>query len=90
MASSENGRGQLFQHDSYLCDLLYEINYPLGFVNIFRVLQIRFFVENYDPTTLIASPDLMLIAADGTKYHLAAPLTMQEEGALQCTINLIA
>ena len=89
MLPTESGNGQLYQHDGYLCDLLYEIDYPLGFVNIFRVLHLKFTPQNYDPALLVDSSGLMVVTAGGTKYHLPPPLELQEDGTLQCTINLM-
>lgn len=88
MLPFESGSGQIWHHDQHLCDAAYEIFYPLGFANLFHVHHLKFAAQNYEPGALLALPELILVTANGTQYHLPQSLKIVENGYLECTVNL--
>jgi hypothetical protein len=90
MLPVEHGSGQLLHSNHYLCDTLYEIDYPLGFTNLFRVRRLRMTPQNHDPAALLALANLTLVTADGTQHQLPPSLEMKVSGMVECTINLPA
>jgi hypothetical protein len=87
MRPVERGSGQLFHCNRYLCNIDYEIGYPLGFANVFNIRHIRFAVEGIDPATLLSLSDLIAIATDGTQHPLTQPLELRDDGRLECALN---
>jgi hypothetical protein len=86
MLPSERGDGQLFHADRYLCEIIYEIDYPLAFANLFNLQRVRFTTQSYDGASLTDLTDLILIRTDGTPNPLPSTLASGTDGAWECTI----
>jgi hypothetical protein len=87
MVPFESGSGHLLHSDCYLCNVVYEIDYPLGFANVFDVLRLKLTLQDYDPTPLLELTNLTLVVADGTQYQLTQRLHLTAEGHLECTVS---
>lgn len=88
MPPTEQGIGQLFHSECYLCDVLYSVDYPLSFANVFSVMHLTLTVKEYDASSLLALSNLVLLTADGTKHPLPQSLELQNDGQIHCTVNL--
>ncbi len=86
-SSRESGSGHLLHSDLYLCNVVYEIDYPLGFANVFNVRRVKLTPQNYTPTSLLELVNLTLVVADGTHYQLTQRLHLTGEGHLESTVH---
>jgi hypothetical protein len=88
MLAAERGSGQLLHFDRHLCEVCYEIDYPLGFTNVFRVRRLRISPHDFEAAALTQMADLFLVAADGTCYSLPSNLNVRADGQVECIVGL--
>jgi hypothetical protein len=87
MLPTQRGQGQLLHRDHHLCDVVYEIDYPLAFANVFHIQRLRFMPANQDANALLALSDLTFVTEEGIQHPLPPTLEMTPTGHLQCTLT---
>jgi hypothetical protein len=76
------GQGELWNGNTLLCKVDYDISPPLPFVA--DAQHVRLVVHDYDCEDLLNVAGLTLVLADGSCHRLPQPVNLHQEGHLEC------
>ncbi len=81
-----SGQGELWNGDTFLCKVDYDISPPLTFVTVAGTQHVKMVVHDYDCELLLAG--MMLALADGSRHRLPKPINLVNgDKKLECFIS---
>ena len=70
MLPIEKGQGELWNGDTFLCKVDYDISPPLTFVTSGGTQHVKLIVHDYDCEELLTMAGLTLVLSDGSRHRL--------------------
>ncbi|MCC6457295.1 MAG: hypothetical protein IT328_20240 [Caldilineaceae bacterium] len=87
MLPVEQGSGQIWQDEQFLCDIDYDIDEPLVSANGHKIQRVTFTVAEADCAQLLDAYGLTLVIADGRRCAIPRPLQLAGLDRLECYVE---
>jgi hypothetical protein len=87
MLPVEQGKGQIWLREQFLCDVEYVIDEPMRRTGTLRVQRILFTLEDAHCATLLNAYGLILVTEDKGCYPIPLPLQQTGLGRLECYVE---
>ncbi len=82
------GQGELWNGDTFLCKVDYDISPPLTFVTAAGTQHINMIVHDYDCEMMLDAAGMTLILADGSRHRLPRPINfINGDRKLECFMD---
>jgi hypothetical protein len=83
-----SGQGELWDGNTFLCAVDYDISPSLSFVTAAGTQHIKLVVHDYDCEKLLTVAGLTLVLADGSRHRLPRPINLVNgDGRLECFLS---
>jgi hypothetical protein len=87
MLPVEQGKGQIWRRDQFLCNVEYSISARLDFADRIPVQHITLVLANKNCQPLLDAYDLTLVLADGSRWTIPRPLNLSDREHLESFIQ---
>jgi len=88
MLPVSRGRGELWNGDTFLCEVEYDISPLLPFITSANVQRVEIVVRNSSCEGLLNIAGLTLVLADGSRHRLPKPIDLVHgDGHVECFLT---
>jgi hypothetical protein len=83
-----SGQGELWNGNTLLCKVDYDISPPLTFVTVAGIQHVKLVVHDYDCEDLLKIAGMTLVLADGSRHRLPQPIDLVHgDRQLECFLT---
>jgi hypothetical protein len=88
MLPVEQGKGQVWRRDQFLCNVEYSISARLDLTDGLPLQRITLVLANKNCQPLLDAYDLTLVLADGSRCAIPRPLRSSDKEHLECYLEV--